>query len=174
MTKTHLIKFPDFSLWIRVRIQIGFLIAGYVCLLLKASQWGSILGPRIFLWPCFLFYLSVFTTPIASMVQILIFGLIHDSIFNIQLGFSSFTWISWYWFLARQRRYLVKSAIHILWLIFGASLFFLNGIEYILLINTGKAVNPVLLTIETIFNIGFFPIGMHYFHLILLRLGRFR
>jgi hypothetical protein len=174
MPKIHLLNFPDFSLWNRIQIQIGILLLGYACILLKASYWGSILGPRLFLWPCFLFYISVFATPIASIVQILIFGLIHDSIFNIPLGLSSFIWVSWYWFMAKQRRHLVKSQTQTLWLIFAASLSAQNAIEYFFLIKTIKFIDPAFMIIETTFNIGFFPIGMHYFHQFFIRLGRLR
>ena len=171
MPKTHLLKFPDFSVWVRIRMQIGVFLVGYLCIVMKASYWGSILGPRLFLWPCILFYLSIFATPVASMLQILVLGLIHDSIFNLPLGLSSFIWISWYWFLAKQSRYLIKANIKILWGTFAATLCAINSIEYIILIKTQHAVDCVQVFSETLLHIGFFPIGIHFFHLLLLRLG---
>lgn len=174
MPKTHLLKLPDFSVWIRIRMQIGIFLVGYLCIVLKASYWGSVFGPRLFLWPCILFYLSIFATPVASMLQILVLGLIHDSVFDMPLGLSSFTWVSWYWFLAKQRRHLVKANIKILWSTFAALLFVVNNIEYIVLIKTHHAIDYIQLLTETILHIGFFPIGIHLFHLILLKLGKFR
>lgn len=174
MPKTTLLKLPDVSVWIRMRIQIGIFLVGYLCIILKASHWGSLLGPKLFLWPCVLFYLSVFATPVASMLQILVLGLIHDSVFDMPLGLSSFTWISWYWFLAKQRRYLVKANIKILWGVFSLTLCVVNGIEYVILLKTHHAVDYVQTFIETILHIGFFPIGIHFFHPILLKLGNFR
>ena len=174
MPKTHPFKLPDVSVWIRIRIQIGIFLVGYVCIVLKASYLGSLFGPRLFLWPCILFYLSIFATPVASMLQILILGLIHDSVFDMPLGLSSFTWISWYWFLAKQRRYLVKANIKILWGAFAVTLCAVNSIEYIVLVKTHHGVDCVKMLIETIFLIGFFPIAIHLFHSILLKLGNFR
>lgn len=174
MPKTSLLKLPDVSVWIRMRVQLGILLVGYLSIVIKASYWGSVLGPKLFLWPCILFYLSIFATPVASVFQILILGLIHDSIFDMPLGLSSFTWISWYWFLAKQRRYLIKSNIKILWGTFALTLFIINATEYIILLKTHHAVDCTQTLIETIFHIGIFPIAVHFFHPIILKLGNFK
>jgi hypothetical protein len=90
------------------------------------------------------------------------------------LGLSSFTWISWYWFLAKQRRYLIKSNIKILWGTFALTLFIINATEYIILLKTHHAVDCTQTLIETIFHIGIFPIAVHFFHPIILKLGNFK
>ena len=174
MPKTHPLKLPDFSVWIRIRMQMCIFLMGYACILLKASGWGSLLGPRIFLWPCILFYLSVFATPIASMFQIVVLGFIHDSVFNMPLGLSSLTWIFLYWFLAKQRRYLIKAPIHILWATFAGTICVVNIIEAFLLIKTNYAYSAELSTLEVMFQIGIFPFVLHFSHALLLRLGKFQ
>jgi len=131
-------------------------------------------GPRLFIWPCILFYLSVLATPITSTLQILILGLIHDSVFNMPLGLSSFTWILCYGFLAKQRRYLIKAPMHILWIAFAGTFSVLTMIDYIILKRTHHAIDAIRLILETILSIGIFPFGIHFFHALLLRLGRFR
>lgn len=174
MPKTHIIKLPDINVWIRIRIQMGIFILGYLCVIVKASYWGSILGPRLFLWPCFLFYLSIFATPTTSVFQVLILGLIHDSVFDMPLGLSSFIWVSWHWFLAKERRYLVKANIMLLWGTFAATLFIANSIEYLVLLKTNRSASFIQGLIETSFHIGFFPLGLHFFHFVLLKLGNFK
>jgi cell shape-determining protein MreD len=108
------------------------------------------------------------------MLQILVLGLIHDSVFDMPLGLSSFAWISWYWFLAKQRRYLVKAPIKILWTTFAVTLCAVSSIEHLILIKTQHAADYVQMFLETILIVGIFPITMHYFHTILLKLGKFR
>ncbi len=108
------------------------------------------------------------------MLQILILGLIHDSIFNLPLGLSSFTWITWHWFLAKQHRQLLKASIPILWGTFAGTLFILNVIEYIILVKSKLAVSQTYFIFETLIQIGFFPIITHFFHLYLFRLGKFK
>ncbi len=171
MPKTYLTRIPDIDLWARIKAQLIILMIGYLTLLLKASLWGSIFGPRIFLWPCFLFYMSIFATPIASILQILIFGLINDSLFNIPLGISSFLWVSSYWFLAKQRRFLIKSSFGLLWQIFAFFIIIINLLENFIAINTNIFVEVNQSLIDTFFNIGFFPITMHFFHKFFLRIG---
>ncbi len=90
------------------------------------------------------------------------------------LGLSSFTWILCYGFLAKQRRYLIKAPMHILWGAFAGTLCVLTMIEYIILRRTHHAIDSVRLMFETILSIGVFPFAIHFFHTFLLRLGRFR
>ena len=174
MTKTHLHNFSEYTFWIRLRIQTGIFILGYLCIIVKASAWGSLFGPRIFLWPFFLYYLSIFTTPVISIAQIVILGAIHDSVFNLPLGLSSFNWVVWHVFLAMQRRYLIKASIAILWGTFALTLCFFNFIEFIVLLKTGYAINPIQSILETVLHIGIFPLGVHLFHYLFTRLGRFQ
>lgn len=168
-----LMMIPNLSLFIRIRMQIGIFLLGFFCILIKASLWGSLLGPRLFLWPFCLFYLSVFITPMMSMIQVLILGLIHDSIFNFPLGLSSLSWIACHGFLAKQRRYLFKAPITVLWATFAGTYLFMNAIEYLILLKTNHSIYFVNTCIETLFHIGLFPIGLYYFSNILVRLGRF-
>ncbi len=173
MPKTHLLNLSEYNFWVRLRIQIGIFVLGYVCILLKASAWSSLLGPRIFLWSFLLFYVSVFTAPIFSIIQIVLLGLIHDSLFNLPLGLSSFIWIIWHAFLAMQRRYLVKASISILWAVFAVMLSFFNSVECVILFKLNCAVSNLDLILETFLHIGMFPLGLYLFHCIFIRLGRF-
>ncbi len=173
MSKTQLPNFSEYSFWVRLRIQAGIFVLGYVCILLKASAWSSVLGSRIFLWSFLLFYVSVFTTSILSVVQIAILGVIHDSLFNLPLGLSGFVWIVWYAFLAMQRRYLVKASISILWVAFALTLSFFNSVEFMIQLKSNCAVDGVRSMLETFLHIGIFPLGLYLFHCIFIRLGRF-
>ncbi|MDP3371792.1 MAG: hypothetical protein Q8S21_02750 [Candidatus Paracaedibacteraceae bacterium] len=166
-------KIPNLSLLLRIRVQISIFLLGYFCIILKASLWGSLAGPRLFLWPFCLFYVSVFTTPMMSMIQVLILGLIHDSIFNVPLGLSSLLWIAWHGFLAKQRRSLLKAPISVLWGTFAGTYFVISTIEHLILLKTNYSTNIVQTFIETSFHIGLFPIALYYFSNIFVRLGRF-
>ena len=173
MPKIHLPDFSEYDFWIRLRIQIGIFVLGYACILLKASAWSTLLGPRIFLWSFLLFYVSVFTAPVLSIIQIVLLGVIHDSLFNVPLGLSSFIWITWHAFLAMQRRYLVKALISILWAVFAVMLFFFNSIECMILLKLNCAVSSLNSILETFLHISMFPLGLYLFHCIFTRLGRF-
>jgi cell shape-determining protein MreD len=139
---------------------ILFFVASLLCVILKASYIGSFFSLRIFVFSYLLFYFSVYSPLSLSMLSVLLIGLIHDSIFNIPLGLSSFVWILWYGSIATQRRSFMNASVWVLWGIFSISYLLMQCCHYCIMVKMTQNIDMHFFWLEALFHVAFFPFGM--------------